>query len=924
LRELKSILRDGRIRFHIKSLVLQWLSSLPQPAVDEWTILKDAREACPRLVSHIRGTVLGSPGWFDALDAANFLSEALSSGDSAREQEVIGCFSFSPVLKQRSARIAELLDQYRTSDERWSGYLQTICRSGEFYHNRRMFDLFLDLLRKGLIGASSPNGTAGADWWHLMYSASKECPELASEAIGVWVNSLYLRWLEVSSAPAEETSRRSGHHPLSDQLNHSGDGTLVIRDAAQAPSAYATCLLPTVAEIIRTTVKEIEGQLGNDPIWSFRSYGDEAHQNDDILFSCLAQSLNRLAIDSPEQLDSLLAPYSQRPHNAIAYLVLRAWSANPDLYAKRLVDFLVEDPRRLKIGYAIWGGGGSAEDYASLQAVRASSPRCSAERFIALERVILAFRDRWESSHPPSRGWRQLRLLRAVDPSRLSKVARAKLAELERKFPEADEGPPISMGLEASWVGPPISEDSQSKMADDQWLGAMLKYQGRDFRTRRSLAGGELELARSLEQRTLESPKRFAALAQQMPDSLPASYFESILRGVAESGHRDASLKDPEFGTALIRRVHSLPSRPCGMTIALLIQRWKNIQWSDEVIDTVAWYALNDPDPDSDTWRSGPDGGTPYFGGDPFTAGMNSVRGAAAGAIATILFSNPASVGRLEAALYAVSHDQVISVRAVSVQALLALMNIDPTKAIRWFNEALEETPELFNTMLFERFVYYAGFRDYEQIRPVIRLMMESAIPGVPIAGARQACLHGLTIVEAIEDAQYACGGATSLREGAAEVYARGVAHKEVGFVCRAGLKQFFFDPADGVRLKAVSAFQHLSELSTEDQADLLQSFLESKPKVGELWLVLRFLQDSPVQLPDLILNLARLCVAGNDDDGDQGRRHGASMELSKIIVRLLVQTEDPQVRAQCLDLIDAMEEHHFIGLSTELHRADR
>ena len=48
-------------------------------------------------------------------------------------------------------------------------------------------------------------------------------------------------------------------------------------------------------------------------------------------------------------------------------------------------------------------------------------------------------------------------------------------------------------------------------------------------------------------------------------------------------------------------------------------------------------------------------------------------------------------------------------------------------------------------------------------------------------------------------------------------------------------------------------------------------------------------------------------------------------MELSKIIVRLLVQTDDPQVRSQCLDLIDAMEQHHFIGLSAaELHRADR
>jgi hypothetical protein len=409
-----------------------------------------------------------------------------------------------------------------------------------------------------------------------------------------------------------------------------------------------------------------------------------------------------------------------------------------------------------------------------------------------------------------------------------------------------------------------------------------------------------------------------------MPDDLPASYFESILRGVAESGYRDPSLRDPELAAALIGRIHSLASRPCGSWIAWLIKRWGNIQWSNDVIDSVVWYALNDPDPESDVWRTGPDGGTPYYGGDPFTAGMNSARGAAAEAIATILFSNPASVARLKAAIYAISHDRVISIRAVSVQALLALMNIDPAKAILWFNEAIDGVPELFNTMLFEKFVYYAGFRDYSQISPVIRLMMKSTIPAVAIAGARQACLHGLTLAEAAEDALYACCGTTSLREGAAGAYARDVAQKEVGFACRASLKQFFFDPVDSVRLKAASAFQHLSELNTEEQADLLQSFLESKPKVGELWLVLRFLQDSPVQLPDLILNLANLCVAGNDDDGDQGRRHGASMELSKIIVRLLVQTEDPQVRAQCLDLIDAMEEHHFIGLSTELHRADR
>jgi hypothetical protein len=313
----------------------------------------------------------------------------------------------------------------------------------------------------------------------------------------------------------------------------------------------------------------------------------------------------------------------------------------------------------------------------------------------------------------------------------------------------------------------------------------------------------------------------------------------------------------------------------------------------------------------------------PISGGDAFTAGMNSARGAAAGAIATILFSNPANIGQLDAALYGLSHDRVIAIRAVSVQALLALMNHDPKRSIQWFNEAVEGVPELFSTMFFERFVHYAGYRDYERIRPMIRLMMESPLPAVAITGARQACIHGLTLAEDAEDAEGACRGADALREGAAGVYARQVANNQVGLTCRSKLKAFLFDPADTVRTKAVSAFQHLSQLTTMEQSDLLQSFLESKPKIGQLWLVLRFLQDSPVQLPDLIIKLAKLCVL-DGNEAERGHRQSASMELSKIIVRLLVQTKNSQVRTKCLDLIDVMEEHHFIGLSPELYRVER
>jgi hypothetical protein len=40
--------------------------------------------------------------------------------------------------------------------------------------------------------------------------------------------------------------------------------------------------------------------------------------------------------------------------------------------------------------------------------------------------------------------------------------------------------------------------------------------------------------------------------------------------------------------------------------------------------------------------------------------------------------------------------------------------------------------------------------------------------------------------------------------------------------------------------------------------------------------------------------------------------------------VRLYAQTGDPAIQSRCLDLIDEMEQYHFIGLADELRRLER
>jgi hypothetical protein len=89
---------------------------------------------------------------------------------------------------------------------------------------------------------------------------------------------------------------------------------------------------------------------------------------------------------------------------------------------------------------------------------------------------------------------------------------------------------------------------------------------------------------------------------------------------------------------------------------------------------------------------------------------------------------------------------------------------------------------------------------------------------------------------------------------------------------------------------------------------------------------VVRAIEGSPVQLPDLLCELIERCIeAFRTDAWDISKRSARVVEdLSKIVVRLYAQTENPSIQSRCLGLIDQMERHHFLGLSDELGRLDR
>lgn len=925
LKELEQVLTGAGVRFHIKRLLFQWLSSLTDPRLQEWNILRKLAESEPNLRSHVRTVITANPSWFDVLDNAGFFDAALS-GDDAASEEAVWMLALPTFLEARSARVAALLRKYRKPSERWNQYLRHVCRFGSVYHSREMFDLFLSLIDDGTVEGLRPGFAVNDTWWTTLYSAADNRPDLASEVIGRWFDRTIADWESKESAVTQNAENPGVS--LRALLNQGGEGAQVVHMVAKSPLSFAKEMLPRMARVIRQTAIEREDRLLSDPLWTFRSYGDDGFQVHEALLKALATCLEELARTAPEELDTLITPYRNDSHDAVAYLVLRAWTTAPQRYANQLCEYLIADDRRLKVGYGSWGGGGSAENFVSTQAVRAASSGCTAQLFTQLERTILVLRDCWEEQHPQIRGRRQLELLQALDGSRLSPDGRRRLEELQRKFPKAFTASP--MRIRGGAVPSPISDEAQDKMSDEQWLRAMQKYSGSGpFReTADGVSGGEYQLAPSLQSRTKMAPQRFAALTKRMGDDLPAIYFDAIIRGIVDA-RNSKDTRDTitiEDAAAVLRTVHKLPLRPCGRSFTWLIQKWQNAHWPDDVLDALAWYAVHDPDPDQDSRKQETNNEQPYHSGDPYQAGINSTRGEAACAIMQVLFDSPQQFGRLEGAVLSLVQDQSVAVRSCAIGILLPILNIDVQKAISWFKDAIAGDPSILRTPYIEKFTYFAGYRDYAALKPVICALLGSNSSECVEAGARVLCVLGLTDETAGEDSRNITTGDVTMRKAAALVYSRNVADEMVGAISRTRLKPLFADQDDSVRTQAAAAFADIQKLSTDEQGDLLRSLLDAGPGKMALVPVVRALVNSPVQLPDLVCKLARLCVdAYKVEAGDMATTGPIiATDVAKIVVRLYAQTEDPAIQSECLNLIDEMERHYFFGLSDELRKVDR
>ena len=522
----------------------------------------------------------------------------------------------------------------------------------------------------------------------------------------------------------------------------------------------------------------------------------------------------------------------------------------------------------------------------------------------------------------------QYRLLAQFETETLSARGAERLQELRRKF--GDDPPPdgsLVPQVEVSWVPARIPDSATARMSDANWLHALRTVHRDGAGGSRDVDWDQVTLSRQLEARTKVEPERFANLAADaMTDDLSPRYFSAILDGLASKEHERLPIEEI---VRVIRRLHELPDRPCGLSVVRAVGAIANEEVPLDLIEAVAFYAREDPDPEADRWRtdSQAEGNRGFL---VLTSAINSVRGEAAGAIAALLFADADRIGPLRSAVVALVQDPTLTVRSVAARPLLAILRSEERESLELFTSLCADADPILGTWYFERYLNHAVYRSYDAVRPILLRMLASQDAEVRRAAARRVCLAALgdgpSREAAIEDAARVAEGDPEMRIGAAEVYARNCGHADVAAQCIEKLPRFFDDPAVEVRKEAGRCFGEIKADQLLRHSALIEAFATSAAFADGAFPLLHRLEEMSGPLPGSVCSLAdRAIDAWGAAAGDiqTSESHHASI-LAKLIVRLYAQASDDAQRKRALDAIDRMLEVGFYGLQDELKAADR
>ena len=861
------LLECDDVRFHLKAVVINVLRQI-QPTPAEWEALEPLAFSGTIIGSKVL-TLLGQLGWFDAVDSLYRWESWLD--DPERANVVFNQMALS--AKQRPTRVAKLVHPHIAVSEDWCRRLRRMI---SWALNSELVDLAVELVELGQLDDDRDPDLELRDFWSMIrYSLKDEDPAGAARLIGAFLH----RGLVRARSDASEDPFQSGH------LSSNSQSASVISDvAAKVPAEFIDHVLPFIIDVAMANQDQLDGFLPAGLRWFYRT-SSQNYTIDDIVFAAVEDALRMLAREDREKCADALLELRLAESDELRFLACRALTVMRD--PNGAIGWIISDSRNFTLGWS------DSRCWASRELIEECSSSCSSDLFQRLESAILAY---WPSSEERDfRGYSQYELLSALDATRMSRAARRRLQELKRRFPESPPQAPQPTVVRS--VGSPISDDASMHMSDDNWIRALKKRNSDQTTWNDDVpVGGARQLAGMLGSRAKDDPERFSKLALRFSDEIPAVAMNAIIRNVESSADIDAF-------TDLCEHAHDVYGTAVGHTVCSAIAHAGVV---DSRLATLISVYANDADPDHEKARTVQPSGGLSFGGDLVRAGLNSTRGQAALAASSALSSGPDHVDALLPVVEALTRDDILAVRVCSADAVLALLNHAPEKALDFAEHLFDAPIDVLDAPTSERLLSYAILRDPDRFTRVLAEGLAGPANVATRAGSIWALarLQGCLPSGLVADFRSLPSAA---RVGAADVFASNVAD------CLDDLSDVFDDDDPAVRSQTWHAMQQLDEIAVSDLDPLIDAFMSSAAFPEQMRSLIDALEQLPSALP---ANSITVCERAVEIAGEG---IATASSLIAVVLRLYRQG-DADLRSRCLDIVDRLTEFSVYDLEPALN----
>lgn len=901
LGELSTLMGSPDLRYHLQDLLLNWFGALANPTDEEWTV---ARRWLlnPTLRPRLLLAMKGNAAWFTRM-RGSALQGLLALHDDVVDTQVLPYIA--SLLDVAQVEIVTTLQPRLGSSDRWTNRIVWLLAQLRTGHTTEA----INLIEQTLHVAPAEQNNLISSLAEITAASPRDACRLLRLVLDLVLDEYLARRAAALARLAREQEPVSLPLTLSSALDGLRGQTIdtAISVAADAePQVFITTLLPWLERAL--------GPVIDRPL--YYAYDDLAHgwhsrvyAVQERLLSAFIASLTALSRTDADEFHRIATRLAAVPARTPQQLLALVYQAVPDLYADDALDFLLADRRRLDLG--------EHEQFDTRQLITATYPFLTAARQAGLEDYIITTTRNWKVSRTEHLRWSgldTLYLLQAIPGGPSTARGVQTLRELKRKFPnQRAESARITMT--GGYVGPPISLDAATRMADRAWLHAMRMYHGaaqhRDF-----LKGGARELAGVLRHAVKAQPERFHRLALRMPDDVDVAYIEAFVMGLADAGTPANLLFD------VVRRFRIRDEPDLRTTIARALEQYVETGLPEDLIALL------------DSWAHDQPATLHEDGKDPYSTYINSNSGAA---LHTLMRSlDQQGTAAAQAHKWLLLEDLATSastaLRSGVIEWLLYTLHEDRDHAVTLFEKTTEGRPALLRSHYTQDFLYHGIYQHFARMIPFIRALMEEEEEEHQQRGAELACIAALSSgvlgspqaqAAAQKMEQEVLTGRTSWRRGAARIYAHNLAHDAAG-VSERGLLALLNDEDETVRRLIGETFPLLREDHIITLRPFLERYAASRSVQEGTHQFTEYLWKQGALDPPWALSMASTIL--DNASVHPGVTWAAGGEkLIRLVLRTYTgPTVDGSTRRWAMDLFDRLMEHYTGAAQNALSEWDR